>query len=134
METDSDLVSNSCDSTTWKAVSDQSKQRRMGLTFLVHRLKDSGASSFVFLMLRRMSRNGLWQHRRFTWDERGTITFPDDLFVSGSHCRLRRQQGQTILSDLGSTNGTYIRIKEETALASGDFVLLGQQLFRVDLG
>ena len=39
-----------------------------------------------------------------------------------------------ILSDLGSTNGTYIRIKEETALASGDFVLLGQQLFRVDLG
>ena len=65
--------------------------------------------------------------------ERGTITFPSDLFVSASHCRLRRGDGFAYLSDLGSTNGTYIRLKDQTAVSSGDLLLLGQQLFRVHL-
>ena len=65
--------------------------------------------------------------------ERGTISFPDDIFVSGTHCRIRRLDGCCELSDLGSTNGTYIRLKEATALSSGDLILLGQQLFRIDL-
>jgi pSer/pThr/pTyr-binding forkhead associated (FHA) protein len=65
--------------------------------------------------------------------DRGTITFPEDVFVSGSHCRLRRDGLDARVSDLGSTNGTYVRIKEETALTSGDLLLLGQQLFRLEL-
>ena len=51
--------------------------------------------------------------------ERGTITFPADLFVSASHCRLRRGDGFAYLSDLGSTNGSYARIKDQTALSTG---------------
>jgi pSer/pThr/pTyr-binding forkhead associated (FHA) protein len=65
--------------------------------------------------------------------DRGTITLPEDVFVSGSHCRLKRDGDNARISDLGSTNGTYLRIKEATALSSGDLVLLGQQLFRFDI-
>ncbi len=63
--------------------------------------------------------------------ERGTISFPTDVFVSGTHCRLKRSEHGAILADLGSTNGTYYRLRQPTALADGDFILLGQQLFRV---
>ena len=63
--------------------------------------------------------------------ERGTISFPTDVFVSGTHCRLKRSEHGAILADLGSTNGTYYRLRQPTAVADGDFVLIGQQLFRV---
>jgi hypothetical protein len=65
--------------------------------------------------------------------ERGEILFPEDGFVSGSHCRLSHRDGRFFLVDLGSTNGTYLRIKGEGILAQGDLLLLGQQLFKVDL-
>ncbi|MEE2785771.1 MAG: FHA domain-containing protein [Myxococcota bacterium] len=65
--------------------------------------------------------------------ERGTITFTSDIFISSSHCRLRRGDGFAYLADLGSTNGTYVKLKDETALSSGDLILLGQQLFRVHI-
>ncbi len=33
----------------------------------------------------------------------------DDEFASGRHARISRQDGQWVLEDLGSTNGTYLR-------------------------
>jgi pSer/pThr/pTyr-binding forkhead associated (FHA) protein len=33
----------------------------------------------------------------------------DDEFASGRHARISRQEGQWVLEDLGSTNGTYLR-------------------------
>ena len=33
----------------------------------------------------------------------------DDEFASGRHARISRQDGQWVLDDLGSTNGTYVR-------------------------
>ena len=33
----------------------------------------------------------------------------DDEFASGRHARISRQDGQWVLEDLGSTNGTYVR-------------------------
>jgi len=65
--------------------------------------------------------------------ERGEITFPDDGFVSGAHCKVVTRDGRFFLQDTGSTNGTYLRVKAEAILSQGDLVLLGQQLFRVDL-
>jgi len=38
-----------------------------------------------------------------------------------------------ILSDLSSSNGTYLAIRDDVRLADGDFIRLGQHLFRVDL-
>ncbi len=65
--------------------------------------------------------------------ERGEITFPDDGFVSGTHCKVVTRDGRFFLQDTGSTNGTYLRVKAEAILSQGDLVLLGQQLFRIDL-
>ncbi len=65
--------------------------------------------------------------------ERGDITFPEDGFVSGAHCKLAARDSRFFLQDLGSTNGSYLRVKAEGILSQGDLILLGQQLFRVEL-
>jgi hypothetical protein len=63
--------------------------------------------------------------------ERGDILFPEDGYVSGLHCRLTWDGQRLLLTDLGSSNGTFIRITGETDVRSGDVLLMGQQLFRV---
>lgn len=64
--------------------------------------------------------------------ERGDILFSDDGYVSGTHAKISIRQDGFYLSDLGSSNGTFIKINEPRVISSGTFVLLGQQLFRVD--
>jgi pSer/pThr/pTyr-binding forkhead associated (FHA) protein len=65
--------------------------------------------------------------------ERGEINFPEDGYVSGLHARLTNQNGMFVLSDLGSSNGTFIRVQGERMLSDGSFILLGQQLFRLSI-
>lgn len=65
--------------------------------------------------------------------ERGDIVFPEDGYVSGLHCRIRAEGGKVTLTDLGSSNGTFLRIQGEIELKNGDEILMGQQLFRVTL-
>lgn len=65
--------------------------------------------------------------------EVGDIVFRDDGFVSGRHARIARVDGKTYLKDLGSSNGTYVRIRGERHVGNGDLILMGQQLFRVEL-
>jgi pSer/pThr/pTyr-binding forkhead associated (FHA) protein len=65
--------------------------------------------------------------------ERGDILFPEDGYVSGLHCRLSWEGGRLLLTDLGSSNGTFVRIKEEVEIRSGDVLLMGQQLFRIGM-
>jgi pSer/pThr/pTyr-binding forkhead associated (FHA) protein len=65
--------------------------------------------------------------------ERGDILFSEDGYVSGLHCRVGPEQdGQVYLTDIGSSNGTFVRIGSEHEVASGDILLMGQQLFRAD--
>jgi pSer/pThr/pTyr-binding forkhead associated (FHA) protein len=64
--------------------------------------------------------------------ERADILFPEDGFVSGTHARLSTRDGRFYLTDLGSSNGTYIRILAPTPLRPDDHILMGQQLYRVD--
>ena len=66
--------------------------------------------------------------------EIGSILFREDGFVSGKHARIYRDNGKVFLRDLGSSNGSYVRIRKERRLRSGDLVLMGQQLFRVNIG
>jgi pSer/pThr/pTyr-binding forkhead associated (FHA) protein len=63
--------------------------------------------------------------------ERGDILFPEDGYVSGLHCRLAWENGKLMLTDVGSSNGTFVRLREETEVKTGDVLLMGQQLFRV---
>ena len=65
--------------------------------------------------------------------ERGDVLFPEDGYVSGLHCRLAYQGGQIFLTDLGSSNGSFIRIQVEVEVVDGDILLMGQQLFRVNM-
>ena len=65
--------------------------------------------------------------------ERGDVLFPEDGYVSGLHGRLTCEGGRLFLTDLGSSNGSFIRLGEETELKSGDVLLMGQQLFRISM-
>jgi hypothetical protein len=64
--------------------------------------------------------------------ERGEINFPDDGYVSGLHARVTLRDGRVFLADLGSSNGTFIKVNGERAVGHESFVLLGQQLFRLN--
>jgi len=63
--------------------------------------------------------------------ERGDILFPEDGYVSGGHCQLSVRDGGVYLKDLGSSNGTFLRVRESRVVPSGSLMLMGQQLFRV---
>ena len=64
--------------------------------------------------------------------ERGEINFPDDGYVSGLHARVTLRDGRVFLSDLGSSNGTFVKVNGERAVGHDSYVLLGQQLFRLN--
>lgn len=65
--------------------------------------------------------------------ERGNILFPDDGYVSGIHARVHKDGNKYFVTDLGSSNGSYVKVAGSTALKAGDFLLMGAQLFRIDL-
>jgi hypothetical protein len=65
--------------------------------------------------------------------ERGEINFPDDGYVSGLHARITLKDNRVFLQDLGSSNGTFIKVNGERNVGHESFVLLGQQLFRLNL-
>jgi pSer/pThr/pTyr-binding forkhead associated (FHA) protein len=64
--------------------------------------------------------------------ERGEINFPDDGYVSGLHARVTLRDNRVFLADLGSSNGTFIKVNGERNVGHESFVLLGQQLFRLN--
>ena len=69
--------------------------------------------------------------------EGNDVNFPDDPFISGRHASVRfvetREGGRFQLADLGSKNGTFVRVQEESPLYHGDYVFIGQQLLRVEI-
>ncbi len=68
--------------------------------------------------------------------ESGDVVFPDDPFMSRRHASVRMSDGAAKtfrLADLGSSNGTFVRIRGEVQLKHGDEVRVGQQLLRVVL-
>ena len=64
--------------------------------------------------------------------ERGDILFPEDGYVSGTHARFTLRDERVYLSDAGSSNGTFLRVRGERKVPSGSFILMGQQLFRLE--
>ena len=68
--------------------------------------------------------------------EAGDLVFTDDPFLSRRHAVIRRDPATKAftLDDLGSSNGTYLAIRGEVAIAGGDFLRVGQHLFRFDVG
>lgn len=65
--------------------------------------------------------------------ERGDVLFPEDGYVSGLHCRVSFANGRIYVTDLGSSNGSFIRLMKDATVTTGDILLMGQQLFRVTI-
>ena len=63
----------------------------------------------------------------------GQITFPHDGFMSGRHARIVKRGATYALTDEGSRNGTFVKIKGEIELEPGDMILVGKQLFRFEV-
>lgn len=66
--------------------------------------------------------------------DEGDITMPTDTFVSGDHCRFACEGNAIYLEDLGSSNGTYVRVRAGQCVAFGGLLLVGHTQFRVHLG
>lgn len=59
-----------------------------------------------------------------------------DMSVSGRHCEIRERNGKFYISDLQSSNGTYVnnlRISSETEIISGSLIRMGKLEFRFDV-
>jgi pSer/pThr/pTyr-binding forkhead associated (FHA) protein len=65
--------------------------------------------------------------------ERGDILFPEDGYVSGTHARISLHDERVFLTDLGSSNGTFLRLRGERVIPTGSYMLMGQQLFRLEI-
>jgi pSer/pThr/pTyr-binding forkhead associated (FHA) protein len=65
--------------------------------------------------------------------ESNDINFADDPFISGHHAQVTYAEGRLNLTDLGSKNGTFLKVNNEAVLQHGDYVFMGQQLLRVEI-
>jgi pSer/pThr/pTyr-binding forkhead associated (FHA) protein len=98
--------------------------------FILTQLLVGGASGMVF-----RARNDQLAIGR----EGNDVNFPEDPFISGKHAQVtaldtsRAGDSPFELSDLGSKNGTFLRVQNETQLNHGDYVFIGQQLLRVEI-
>ncbi len=67
--------------------------------------------------------------------ENSDLSFPQDRFMSGRHVRLENNSGTLSVIDVGSLNGTFTHIDDmPVSLRSGDELMVGSVLFRVDVG
>ena len=55
-----------------------------------------------------------------------------DGYVSGKHCRISGDDQGIYLEDLGSSNGTYMRVRSGQIVPFGSLVLIGQKLFQLE--
>lgn len=65
--------------------------------------------------------------------EQGQIVFPLDGFISARHCAFYPASGGVYVKDLGSSNGTYVRIRGEESFQNGDVMLIGNQMLRIEM-
>ncbi len=64
--------------------------------------------------------------------EVGEIRFSSDRYVSARHARLDASAEEMVLTDLGSSNGTFVRLAGPARLGAGDQLLIGMQLVRIE--
>jgi pSer/pThr/pTyr-binding forkhead associated (FHA) protein len=64
--------------------------------------------------------------------EEGDVTFPDDEFMSRRHAAVKKIGSKARLEDLGSSNGTFVRVRGDRELKAGDLLRVGDQLLRYE--
>ncbi len=58
------------------------------------------------------------------------LNYPQDTLLSPRHASVGMHEGKLVLRDLGSQNGSFIRLRQDLELTPGDVFLLGRELFR----
>jgi pSer/pThr/pTyr-binding forkhead associated (FHA) protein len=66
--------------------------------------------------------------------EQGDIVFSDDEFMSRRHAQISFRNGRGRLEDLGSSNGTFVKLRGPHGLSPGDLIRLGDELLRFETG
>ena len=70
--------------------------------------------------------------QEITWGRnKGTYIFPEDGFMSRSHAKVYQRGENFFLEDLGSRNGTFVRVRGKAPVPVGSMVLVGGQLLKV---
>jgi pSer/pThr/pTyr-binding forkhead associated (FHA) protein len=64
--------------------------------------------------------------------EEGDLINREDAFMSRRHAAITWDGKRAMLTDLGSSNGTFIRIMSPTPVKNGDHVRMGDQLMRIE--
>ena len=64
--------------------------------------------------------------------ETGDIVFSDDEFMSRRHARITLVDRRVRIEDLGSSNGTYLRLRGAHTIAAGDLIRMGDELLRFE--
>ncbi len=59
------------------------------------------------------------------------VAIPGDDYASRRHARVFRSQGMFFLEDLGSANGTFLRVRRPIALDVGDEIAIGTSVIRL---
>lgn len=62
----------------------------------------------------------------------GDVSFPQDGYVSSRHATITVSESSLSVKDLGSANGTFVRVNGQAAVTAGDLLLVGEQILRVD--
>jgi adenylate cyclase len=62
---------------------------------------------------------------------RGTYTFPEDKLMSRLHARIVQRGEDFLLGDLGSRNGTFLKVRGKTPLHVNGAILVGSELLQV---
>jgi pSer/pThr/pTyr-binding forkhead associated (FHA) protein len=65
--------------------------------------------------------------------EQGDIVFSDDEFMSRRHALLQFRGNRALISDQGSSNGTFVRLTGQHVLEPGQMIRLGDELLRFEL-
>jgi pSer/pThr/pTyr-binding forkhead associated (FHA) protein len=66
--------------------------------------------------------------------EEGDIVFRDDAFMSRRHAAVTWDGRRAQITDLGSSNGSFVRLTGPAVLKHGDHLRMGDQLLRIELG
>jgi pSer/pThr/pTyr-binding forkhead associated (FHA) protein len=64
--------------------------------------------------------------------EQGDIVFSDDEFMSRRHALLQFRGNRALISDQGSSNGTFVRLTGQHVLEPGQMIRLGDELLRFE--
>ena len=116
-------------------ISDISQGRAKDQTWLQGSLNENGEYRIVQLLPDNSIGEARIIHHALTviGREVGNILFPEDGFVSSQHCQIELKDGGLTITDMGSSNGTYLRIREQAELVHGDFSLIGDHMLRVEI-